>query len=126
MLHASLKNGWWGGERAMRQVQDDAAVLQTLLLLWAELEIAAGKSRQIFRVGVTLGALTPAGQRQLDLLDDDDPDRQRWERLGRAIDGANTKFGRTLVSVGPWNPPEGGNVGGKISFTRIPSAEDFA
>ena len=110
----------------MRQVQDDAAVLQTLLLLWAELEIAAGKSRQIFRVGVTLGALTPAGERQLDLLDDDDPDRQRWERLGRAIDGANTKFGRTLVSVGPWNPPAGGNVGGKISFTRIPSAEDFA
>ncbi len=126
MLHASLKNGWWGAERAMRQVQDDAAVLQTLLLLWAELERAAGKSRQIFRVGVTLGALTPAGERQLDLLDDDDEDRQRWKCLGRAIDGANTKFGRTLVSVGPWNPPAGGNVGGKISFTRIPSAEDFA
>ncbi|TPE58451.1 type VI secretion protein ImpB [Sandaracinobacter neustonicus] len=126
MLHASLKDGWWGRERVMRQVQDDAAVLQSLLLLWSELQTTAGKSRQIFRVGVTLGALTPAGERQLDLLDDDDDDRQRWERLGRAIDGANAKFGRTLVSVGPWDPPKGGNVGGKISFTRIPSAEDFA
>jgi DNA polymerase-4 len=37
----------------------------------------------------------------------------------------NRKHGRTLVSVGPWTPPPGGYAGGKISYTRIPRAEDF-
>lgn len=31
----------------------------------------------------------------------------------------------TLKSVRVWKPPAGGHVGGKISYTRIPSAEDF-
>jgi hypothetical protein len=41
-----------------------------------------------------------------------------------ARDG-NRKYGRTVVSIGPWTPPPGGYAGGKISYTRIPSAEDF-
>ncbi len=125
LLHASLRDRWWGAEQPLRQVQDDAGVLDGLKQMWADLEMAAGREA-IFRLGVTLGALSRAGERQLDLLDDDDRDRQRWERVGRAIDGANAKYGRTLISIGPWKPPAGGNVGGKISFTRIPSAEDFA
>ena len=42
-----------------------------------------------------------------------------------AIDTLNRKHGRTLVSIGPWTPPPGGYAGGKISYTRIPRAEDF-
>lgn len=33
----------------------------------------------------------------------------------------NAKYSVTVVSMGEWKPP----VGGKISYTRIPSAEDF-
>ena len=36
----------------------------------------------------------------------------------------NARYGQTVVSLGPWAPPAGGNVGSKISYTRIPEAED--
>lgn len=36
-----------------------------------------------------------------------------------------TRYGKTVLSLGMWRPPAGGNVGGKISYTRIPTAEDF-
>lgn len=79
----------------------------------------------MLRVGVTLFDLSPAGQRQLDWLENDDHDRQHWERIGTAIDRLNSHYAATVVSIGLWAPPQGGNVGGKISFTRIPSGEDF-
>ena len=41
------------------------------------------------------------------------------------IDTLNRKFGKGVLSLGPWKPPPGGYDGGKISYTRIPSAEDF-
>ena len=85
-----------------------------------------GARVKLLRVGVTLGDLTPAEARQLDMFCDDDDERQKWGRIGDAIDGLNARYGRTVTSVGPWSPPVGGNVGGTISFTRIPTAEDFA
>lgn len=80
---------------------------------------------KVLRVGVTLCDITPANSRQLDMLHNDDRERQKWERINEAIDSLNTRYGRTVASLGHWSPPEGGNVGGKISFTRIPTAEDF-
>ena len=69
--------------------------------------------------------LSPATERQLDMLVNDDSMRQRWENITMAIDALNAKYGKTVVSLGPWTPPEGGYAGGKISYTRIPKAEDF-
>jgi DNA polymerase IV len=80
---------------------------------------------RILRLGVTLFELSPADARQLDLLLNDDVARRRWESATDAIDALNRKYGRTVVSLGPWTPPPGGYAGGKISYTRIPSAEDF-
>jgi DNA polymerase-4 len=79
---------------------------------------------RIVQLGVTLGDLTSANVRQLDFFTDDRA-RRRWEAITGSIDGLNRKHGRTLVSLGPWVPPPGGYAGGKISYTRIPSAEDF-
>ncbi len=59
------------------------------------------------------------------MLLNDDKERRKAEALTDAIDNLNTKYGCTLVSLGPWTPPEGGYAGGKISYTRIPRAEDF-
>ena len=61
----------------------------------------------------------------MDFLLDDEGERRKWEAVTSAIDTINHRYAKTAVSIGPWNPPEGGHVGGKISFTRIPSWEDF-
>lgn len=66
-----------------------------------------------------------AANRQLDLLNNDDALRIKWGSANSAIDQLNTKYAGTVVSLGKWNPPKGGHVGGKISYTHIPSAEDF-
>lgn len=127
-LHLWLQMGdnSWSDYRTLPQVRDDQAVLEALAIMWARVEAAHPRRRpKVLRVGVHLCDLTPASTRQLDFLHNDDTERQRWERIGDAIDLLNAKYGRTVTSVGPWAPPKGGNVGGKISYTRIPSAEDF-
>ena len=83
------------------------------------------RREQAFRVHVALLDLTPANERQLDLLLNDDPTRRKCEAISAAIDRINARYGATVISVGPWNPPVGGHAGGKISYTRIPRAEDF-
>lgn len=80
---------------------------------------------KVVRVGVTLGDLSFADQRQLDMLLGDDVERRREERLSKAIDHLNRKYSKSLITRGPWTPPEGGHLGDKISYTRIPNAEDF-
>lgn len=115
----------WGDTMTLPQVNDDQAVLSALAVLWERVIAQMHPATKIMRVGVTLGQLTPADARQLDFLLADDAERLKWEAIGNATDNLNAKFGRTVVSIGPWEPPIGGNVGGKISFTRIPSGEDF-
>jgi DNA polymerase IV len=80
---------------------------------------------KILAVGTTLGDLTPANARQLDLLLNDDPIRQKQETLTNTVDGLNRKFGKRVVTLGPWMTPPGGYAGGKIAYNRIPSTEDF-
>ena len=125
MLWLQLFDHSWSRMRALPQVQDDQALLSALAIMWGQMEAQVNPRARAMRVGVTLCDLTPANARQLDMLLDDDADRQKWERIGEAIDSLNTRYGRTVASLGDWSPPKGGNVGGKISFTRIPSAEDF-
>ncbi|MDP9057691.1 MAG: type VI secretion protein ImpB [Pseudomonadota bacterium] len=115
----------WGDMMTLPQVNDDQAVLSALGTLWDRVVATMLPGTKIMRVGVTLGNLTPADSRQLDFLLADDAERLKWEAIGDATDTLNAKYGRTVVSIGPWEPPNGGNVGGKISFTRIPSGEDF-
>jgi DNA polymerase-4 len=55
----------------------------------------------------------------------DDKARRKNEKLTNTMDSLNRRFGRRVISLGPWKPPPGGYAGGKISYTRIPSAEDF-
>jgi DNA polymerase-4 len=100
------------------------AILRVYARAWHELAVLVPHRTKILRVGVTLGELTDAEARQPDLFDDDDRERQRCENLTRAMDALNAKYGQTVVSIGPWQPPAAGNVGSKISYTRIPDAED--
>jgi DNA polymerase IV len=121
----SIKDGTWQRVRSMPMVHDDAAILDALRHVWQQASATLPKRTVVFRVGVTLTDITPASERQMDLLANDDVQRKEWEAVTKATDALNSRFGKTVVSVGPWQPPEGGHVGGKIAFTRIPSAEDF-
>lgn len=120
-----LRQGGWFGARELPCVQDDQACLAALEHVWTKARRELSRRPEIVRVGVTLLDLAPADGRQLDMFLNDDRERQRWERITFSIDNLNRKFGKRVLSVGPWTPPPGGYAGGKIAYTRIPSAEDF-
>ena len=115
----------WSARHKLYSANDDQACLSALDTLWSKAGKALHPKAKIVRVGVTLGDLTRSDTRQLDLLLGDDKERLKWEAITSAIDGLNTRYGKSLVTLGTWKPPAGGHVGGKISFTRIPKAEDF-
>jgi DNA polymerase-4 len=112
-------------EAPLRSVSDDISILHTLEDAWRDAGPRLGKRATVARVSVTLLDLTPMANRQTDLLEIGDEKIRDREAVTSAIDALNAKYGRTLVSVGPWLPPPGGYAGGKISYTRIPAAEDF-
>ena len=116
----SVHHGAW-----LPAVHDDQAVLSALRSLWSGMRPSLPRRSRIMRLGVTLLDLTRPDERQLDILLDDDKQRRRCEDATAAIATLNRKYGLTLVSIGPWTPPPGGYAGGKISYTRIPRAEDF-
>ncbi|MSP93710.1 MAG: type VI secretion protein ImpB [Alphaproteobacteria bacterium] len=124
-LWLDIRNDAWFGQRELHAVQDDHACLEGLDALWAKAQREIAYRAEIVRVGVTLSGLTPASERQLDLLLDDDKKRRRCELITNTIDRLNQKFGKRVVTLGPWTPPPGGYAGGKIAYSRIPSAEDF-
>ncbi|WP_370178223.1 type VI secretion protein ImpB [Alteriqipengyuania sp.] len=124
-LWAEHRAGRWSEGISLPVVHDDAALLAAFGNLWAKLCKVLGPRPALFRIGVTLYDLSPADRRQLDFLLDDDSERQRWEAINRAIDELNTRYGCTICSVGFWPRTSQENIGGKISYTRIPNAEDF-
>lgn len=124
-LWLSVRDGSWFKTRSLPVVNDDQAILAALSDLWSQVCREHPRGLTIFRVGVTLYDLSPSNERQIDLLLNDDIHRQKWERVNAAIDTLNTKYSATVISLGEWKPPAGGHAGGKISYTRIPSAEDF-
>lgn len=124
-LWLALREGSWFRQLPLPVVNDDQAILSALSLLWRAFDEDHPERLSIFRVGVTLLDLSPSGARQLDFLLADDDKRRRWEAASVAVDALNAKYAGTVVSLGTWKPPAGGNVGGKISYTRVPTVEDF-
>jgi DNA polymerase IV len=124
-LHLSLKERHWSRSRSLPIVHDDQAILSALAILWEQLLAESGPHERAFKVGVFLYDLSPANVRQLDFLLQDDHDRLKWERINSAVDCLNEKYGKTVASLGFIPKKNLDNVGGKISYTRIPSAEDF-
>ena len=115
----------FGDQQKLPIMNDDHACLSALRTIWDRLSAIAPTRLKVVRVGVTLADLSIADQRQLDMLLNDDAERRREERLSKAIDHLNKKYSKSLITRGPWAPPKGGHLGGKISYTRIPNAEDF-
>ncbi len=124
-LWLDIRNSAWFGHQELHSVKDDQACLKGLERLWNRACREIKRRAEIVRVGVTLLDLTPASERQLDIFLNDSHERRRAEILTDTIDRLNQKFGKRVVTFGPWTPPPGGYAGGKIAYNRIPSAEDF-
>ena len=124
-LWLDIRNSAWFGHQELHSVKDDQACLKALERLWNKACREIKRRAEIVRVGVTLLDLTPASERQLDIFLNDSRERHRAEILTDTIDRLNQKFGKRVVTFGPWTPPPGGYAGGKIAYNRIPSAEDF-
>ncbi len=103
---------------------DDHAAMSALKQLWREVIARLPPHCKIIRIGLFFGGLVPADMRQLDLLHNDDTDRQGWERITSAMDDLNQRYGRSVITLGPWQQKYGKHLGTKIAFTRIPRAED--
>lgn len=78
--------------------KDDKACLDGLDTLWSCLCQRLCPNARIIRVGITLGELSVATERQLDMLLDDDDERRRWERVSCTVDALNTKHSTSLVT----------------------------
>jgi DNA polymerase-4 len=117
-LWLSLYGKEWGRDLKLPAVHDDQAVLTALETLWGLARSALSRSSRVVQIGVTLSDLTRADERQLDILLNDDGPRRKWENTTAAIDGLNSKYGRTLISVGPWGPTRG-NLRAARSATRV-------
>jgi DNA polymerase-4 len=124
-LWLDIRNDAWFGQLELPCVLDDQACLAGLNTLWDKSRREISPRAEIIRVGVTLLDLVPANARQLDMFLNDDRKRRKCETITNTIDGLNRKFGKRVVTLGPWAPPPGGYAGGKIAYNRIPSAEDF-
>ncbi len=124
-LWLSVRDGSWFRIVKMPTVNDEQAIMTAHRMLWDYVRRELPRNSTIFRVGITLADLSQANARQLDIFNNDDVIRQKWERANGAMDALNAKYSSTIVHMGEWKPPAGGHVGGKISYVRIPSAEDF-
>ncbi len=124
-LYLSMGKGKrYANDTTLRSVNDEHSILSALKSLWHRAREHLPRKPYFMQVHVMLGDLTPSTGRQLDLFSDDDEECQRWEKITGTIDGLNTKFGKRVVTLGPWTKA-GHFAGGKIAFTRIPEAEDF-
>ena len=115
-------NRSWAGKVKLYHASDDYAAIQGLDKLWRQTKGKIDRSHKIVRVGVWFGALVQRRDRQQDLFEVGVNDK--WETISESIDHLNWRYGKTSVSIGPWNLKYGNHLGTKIAFTRIPRRED--
>jgi len=75
LRNRSIKEKGWSSHHKLHMANDDQACLTALDALWAKAKTRIPSHYKIVRVGVTLGDLTTASTRQLDMLINDDPER---------------------------------------------------
>lgn len=110
------------------RAQDSITFLNMLNESWARLTSRVGKNH-IKKVSISLHGLTASNDIQPDLFsalpDKDSEKRSKAEKISKALDTINHKFGRDSALIGML-PSQGKSFSGtKIAFTRIPDVEEF-
>ena len=115
-------------EERVYRAQDNKTFLDLLNSLWTQaLKLSPGV--RIRKVAVTLSDLVASTNLQAELFasgpDSDLAGRGKSEKLSRAMDKINHRFGRDSVLIG-MTPSDGRSFSGsKIAFTRIPDIDEF-
>ena len=117
-----------GAEAHCIQACDSFTFLHLLDELWVDL-LRRNKPQRLKKVSVTLSRLREANTTQHDLFENESSDekqqRAKAERMSRALDILNHKYGRDTVSIGMMPDQSRSFSGTKIAFTRIPDTEEF-
>lgn len=118
----------WAEARCVA-ASDSMTFLRLLEDMWIGLMREAGTYVRIKKVSVTLYHLRPASGTQIDLFTPLSAAamaaRDKAERMSKALDVLNQRYGRDTVALGML-PADGRSFSGtKIAFTRIPDAEEF-
>lgn len=121
----ATQKGSYSNSIILFDAYDDHTCLKGLARVWDQACSTLEKRVVIFRLGVTLMDLSTSEDRQMDWLENENSKRHKWEKVQTAVDSINQRYARTAITHGLWRPPPGGYAGGKISYTRIPKAEDF-
>jgi DNA polymerase-4 len=115
-------------EERFYRAQDNKTFLDLLDKLWTQ-ALRQSRGIRIKKVSVTLSDLVAVTNLQADLFtnlpDVDLAARSKSEKLSRAVDEINHRFGRDSVLIG-MTPSQGRSFSGtKIAFTRIPDVDEF-
>ena len=115
-------------EERFYRAQDNKTFLDLLNKLWTQ-ALRQSRGVRIRKVSVTLSDLVAATDLQPDLFanlpDVDLAARGKSEKLSRAMDKINHRFGRDSIVIG-MTPSQGQSFSGtKIAFTRIPDVDEF-
>ena len=128
-LSARIENGprIADDERCYR-AQDSVTFLRLLDTAWTKV-MREARGARIKKVSISLHGLTAVDDTQPELFselpDIDMKAREKSEKMSRAMDKINQRFGRDSVLVGML-PSQGRSFSGsKIAFTRIPDVEEF-
>jgi DNA polymerase IV len=111
------------------RAQDNKTFLDLLNNLWHQALKKQCSGIRIKKVSITLSELVAATNLQADLFasgtEVDPTARGKSEKLSRAMDEINHRFGRDSVLIG-MTPSQGRSFSGsKIAFTRIPDENEF-
>jgi DNA polymerase-4 len=110
-------------EARCRPAQDSMSFLRLLDGIWRE--HVAPLNVRVKKTGVVLHGLVPAGAIQPDLLDVANVEQMRDEKLSRAMDTLNRRFGRDTILLGMSPEQAKRYTGPKIAFNRIPDRAEF-
>jgi DNA polymerase-4 len=110
------------------RAQDSLTFLRLLDKAWMNM-MRETRGARIKKVSVVLSGLHPTEQLLPELFselpDIDLKARDKAERMSRALDTINHRFGRDSVTLGML-PSQGRSFSGtKVAFTRIPDVEEF-
>lgn len=127
VLHARLERGGdWRHEVRLSATDDSFALVSALAQLWPSfVQMLADRSARVRTIGVTLADVQACDSEQGTLPGVLDRPKSPTERLSRALDQINARFGRNMVTLGPRTGGRADNVGAKIAFGRIPEAAEF-
>lgn len=124
-LWFKMRDDSWSGEEYLPDINDDYNAISALTRLWKMAQAQLPKQPYLIQVHVALYGLTPVGSKQFDFFVKDDVVSQKWHKLSDTMDRINSRYAKSLITMGKWQQPPGGYAGGKIAFSRVPDMEDF-